>query len=81
MEPEEQSMNAMPSMVGGPSAAGRIGEGEGAGGDVDEEDPMAAYIRSERVSLHLRSALSLVRFAGWWMSRSSALLSALLLPR
>lgn len=48
VEPEEQSMNAMPQMLGGSSAAaGRIAGG--AEDDVDEEDPMAGYIRSNRV--------------------------------
>jgi RNA-binding motif X-linked protein 2 len=49
VEPEEQSMNALPGMVGGPAARGGAIE-NGGGDDVDEEDPMAAYIRSERVS-------------------------------
>lgn len=58
VEPEEQSMNALPSMVGGPSARGAI---EAGGEDVDEEDPMAAYIRSERVSPVLRTLFPPVR--------------------
>lgn len=45
-EAEEQSMNAMPQMVGG--EAGRVQAGGGE--EVDMEDPMANYIREERVS-------------------------------
>lgn len=68
VEPEEQSMNALPSMVGGPAGRGAIE----AGGeeDVDEEDPMAAYIRSERVSSH--SSTSLQRHGGKGWARTDA---------
>lgn len=52
VEPEEESMNALPVAVGGPAggAIGATGTGAGEDDDADLEDPMAAYIKQERVS-------------------------------
>ncbi|CDZ97850.1 rna-binding protein cwf29 [Phaffia rhodozyma] len=56
---EEQSMNAMPALVGEPSVA-RVGVGAGDVNedDVDMEDPMANYILEERRREALEGSLS-----------------------
>jgi len=42
--PEAPSMNAMPQMIG----AGSDGSGSESGDSVDDEDPMAEYLRAQR---------------------------------